>query len=52
MTYSNRRKSFHVESICDEEGMEKCLTQSDENCELAFHILLIFLTIGLNVTCT
>jgi len=28
-------------SICDEEGMEKCLTQSDENCVFAFDILLI-----------
>jgi len=37
MTFSNGRKYCHNASICDEEGMEKC----DENCLLAFDILLI-----------
>jgi len=43
MTYSNSRKSYHDEKqpVCDEEGLEKYLTQSDENYVLAFDILYI-----------
>ena len=43
MTYSNSRKSYHDEKqpVCDEEGLEKYLTQSDENYVLAFDILHI-----------
>ena len=37
MTFSKGRKSCNNASICDEEGIEKC----DENCLLAFDIILI-----------
>jgi len=40
MTFSNGRKSCHKASTYDEDCMEK-LTLSNENCVLAFDILLI-----------